>query len=200
MWIESHVELARHPKVLRLCARLNKPLPETVGYLHLLWWWTATYRISGDLTNASPWEISTAAGWQGKADDFVNALVSEHWLDRKGKKLLVHDWAEYCGKLIKARLERANLKQDTLRPERELLRPKRGSTNNTQQTTPTEPTIPTQSSVAVLLKELGMTSGGVAGVMCNRDLKTIIAAVRLSEGKKNRPGFITEALKKGWVK
>ena len=206
MWIESHVELARHPKVLRLCARLNKPLPETIGYLHLLWWWTATYRIAGDLTGVSPWEISTAAGWQGEANLFVNALVSERWLDRKGKKLIVHDWYDYCGKLIRARLDRAGQKQELLSPARELLRPEKGSTNKTQQTTqttptiPTIPTIPTSSNVTLLLKELGFTVAGVRDVMCNRELKTIIDAIRLSEGKRNRPGFITDALKKGWVK
>ena len=205
MWIESHIELARHPKTLRLCARLKKPLPETIGYLHLLWWWTATYRIAGDLTGVSPLEISTAAGWQGEANLFVNALVSEHWLDRKGKKLSVHDWSCYCGKLIKARLDRVSQKQELLRPERELLRPENDPTNKTQQTKQTTPTIPTIPNKPIFLElresllKLGFTSRSVAGIL-SYDGAVVEKAIALSEGKRNRPGFITDALKKGWAK
>jgi len=208
MWIESHTDLREHPKVLRLCGRLSKPLPEIIGHLHLLWWWTAVYRLSGELTGLTDSEIASYSRWQGDAKVFVTALIKERWLDRKGGKTYIHDWSCYCGKLIKARLDRAGQKQELLRPKRELLRPEKGSTNKTQQTkqtAPTIPTIPTIPNKPIFLElresllKLGFTSRSVAGIL-SYDGAVVEKAIALSEGKRNRPGFITDALKKGWVK
>ncbi|GAT35605.1 hypothetical protein TSACC_3676 [Terrimicrobium sacchariphilum] len=98
-WIESHQQLARHPKTLRLAGRLKINKAQAIGHLHLLWWWTLDYAPDGDLSAYTSYEIGAAAEWSGDADGFLNALQEVGWLDGMN----VHDWADYAGKLIEER-------------------------------------------------------------------------------------------------
>jgi hypothetical protein len=191
MWIESHTELNQHPKVIRLCDKLKKSLPEILGHLHLLWWWTATYRITGYLTNITNYEIASASGWKEDPDLFVNALISERWIDRKRKGLYVHDWHIYCGNLIKKRLQRMDAERQTINSVQT------PTNKHTKQTTPTEPNQPNKT--IELLREIGFTLAGAVAITSNRQDELVRKAIEMSKGKRNRPGFITEALKKGWV-
>lgn len=195
MWIESHTDLREHHKVIRLSSKLGKDIPTTLGHLHLLWWATAIYRISGDITAWTDNEIAVYSKWQGDAKQFVTALISEHWLDRKGKRLYVHDWKQYCGELIRKRLAYASEKS---RRNSENSPP----TNKTQQTTPYQPNKPDKQGFNVLreqLLKLGFTARSVAPIM-SYGVDVVAKAIAMSEGKKNAPGYITDALKKGWVK
>ena len=58
MWLESHANLARHPKTRRLMKLLGWSLPDTIGNLHLLWWWALDFAPTGDLTPYTPEELT----------------------------------------------------------------------------------------------------------------------------------------------
>src|SRR5687767_5633894 len=46
-WIESHQEIARHPKTRKLARLLGGSVPTAIGHLHLLWWWAVDYAEDG---------------------------------------------------------------------------------------------------------------------------------------------------------
>lgn len=128
-YIESHTELADHPKLKKLMRLLRITRAEAVGHLHLLWWWSWFYSREGSLAGYGAEEIADAADWKGDAQEFVTALLScgrdkgkgflEH--DALGD-LYIHDWPEYAGKYIercKANAERARTSRERKRIERE---------------------------------------------------------------------------------
>lgn len=108
-WIESHETLREHPKTKRAARTLGVSLPTLIGHLHLLWWWATQYAEDGDLNRYDATDIADAAGWEGKPDAFVSALLScgpgggAGFLERKGGRLVIHDWDQYAGRLIAAR-------------------------------------------------------------------------------------------------
>jgi hypothetical protein len=75
-WIESHTELARHPKTLRLARRLGVSLPAAIGHLHLLWWWALEYAPDGNLAVFSDEEVAQACCWEGTAASLRRALTA----------------------------------------------------------------------------------------------------------------------------
>lgn len=106
-WIESHQELAHHPKVARLAHALDVSVPTAIGHLHCLWWWCLAYAEDGELDGFSAFEIAHAAQWQEEPDVFVEALGDAGWLD----DTRVHDWHEYGGKLAERRRQDAERKR-----------------------------------------------------------------------------------------
>lgn len=110
MWIESHQELADHPKTWRLADQLDLNLPQSVGHLHLLWWWAADYAAeTGDLNPYTDREIARAAKWDGEPGAFVAALVEARWLD---PDRTLHDWEQHAGRLIAFRKKDAERKRE----------------------------------------------------------------------------------------
>jgi hypothetical protein len=105
-WIESHTELARHPKTLRLARRLGVSLPAAIGHLHLLWWWALEYAPDGNLAVFSDEEVAQACCWEGTAVSLRRALTAVGFLDDGGA---VHDWDAYTARLMEQRA-RANEK------------------------------------------------------------------------------------------
>lgn len=102
-WIESHTNLARHPKTIRLAKALGVSVPAAVGHLHLLWWWALEYAQDGDLTHFSDDEIAEAVLWDGDPGDLVAGLTAARLLDDRH----IHDWDDYAGRLIQKRVENA---------------------------------------------------------------------------------------------
>jgi len=103
-WIESHQGLAKHPKTLKLARKLNISIAQTIGHLHLFWWWAMDYAQDGDLSHCDPEDIAIAADWQDDAKLFVDALIDVGFIDRGDDgSLSIHDWYEYAGKLIERR-------------------------------------------------------------------------------------------------
>ena len=70
-WIKSEQALASHPKLHMLAEDLGITIPETVGHLHLLWWWALDYCQDGYLTKYRGF-IPIASQWQGDKDLFIN--------------------------------------------------------------------------------------------------------------------------------
>lgn len=107
-WIESHQQLARHPKVLHLASLLGISKPAAIGHLHLLWWWALDFAQNGDLSKWDDVTISDAAEWRrSQAARFREALQESGWLDPDG---WLHDWWEYAGRLVEKRKSDAERK------------------------------------------------------------------------------------------
>jgi DnaD/phage-associated family protein len=102
-WIESHQELARHPKTKKLSRLLGVSLPAAVGHLHFLWWWAMDYAQDGDISRFDEYDIADACGWDGEAKKIVTALIDSGFVDQESTGLVIHDWYEYAGRLIDKR-------------------------------------------------------------------------------------------------
>lgn len=97
-----------HPKTLELLDRLGVALPMVVGYLELLWHFTAKYAPAGDVGRYSDSAIAKACGWDGDPRTFVEALADKGWLDKRSDcRLYVHDWHEHADDYVHAALCRA---------------------------------------------------------------------------------------------
>jgi hypothetical protein len=106
-WIESHQELARHPKTFKAARLLGISRITMIGHLHLLWWWALDYAEDGDLSRYDEAEIAQGAEWDGDAHAFVSGLVQAGFLDSDGDTMLFHDWHDYAGRLIEQRAANA---------------------------------------------------------------------------------------------
>lgn len=99
-WIESHQELARHPKTLRLARLLGVQVAAAIGHLHLLWWWAMSYAQNGDLSRFPDEDLAEAMLWDGEPVLLAEALMGAGFLD-DGRQ--IHDWDEYAGRLVERR-------------------------------------------------------------------------------------------------
>lgn len=114
-WIESHQQLGRHPKLLRLAGELRIHRAQALGHLQYLWWWALDYAPTGDLSALASTDISTASEWPGDADKFLAALRACGWIDQDGT---IHDWMAYAGRILASReskRERDRMYQDKRR-------------------------------------------------------------------------------------
>ena len=105
LWIESHVELKDHPKLLLLKRALSITTAEAVGHLHLLWWWCAEHAIDGDISKFKDAVIADAAGYPGDEHAFLCALIDCEFVDPSPNR--IHEWHEYFGKLLAKRAQNA---------------------------------------------------------------------------------------------
>ena len=142
-WIESHQTLDNHPKLIQACAGLKIGRPQMIGHLHLLWHWCLDYAIDGDLSKYTPQQIAKVCDWDHDPDTFVMVLTDANFLDRAQEAYKVHDWLDFCGDLVKKRLEYKAAK----RRRRKHLGISQRKTENSQLTVPyhtipnpTEPT------------------------------------------------------------
>ena len=116
-WIESHQELARHPKTKRLARLLDTSSPAVIGHLHLLWYWAIDYAEDGDLSRFDIVLVSDAVEWEGDPSTFVDAMVEAGFLDREGDRLAIHDWPDYTGKLVARRAANRQRMRSTRAPD-----------------------------------------------------------------------------------
>ena len=86
-----------HPKMKRLCRKLDLRLYQAVGILEAIWQVTQIKAPTGDIGRLSNSEIIRAIDYRlGAADELINALIETGWLDRDKKhRLIVHDWADH---------------------------------------------------------------------------------------------------------
>lgn len=102
-WIESHQEVGRHPKTKKLARLLGTSLPAAVGHLHYLWWWALDFAQDGTLGKYDNADVADAMQWDGDPDLLIESLISAGYIDDTGAGLVIHDWAEYAGKLLERR-------------------------------------------------------------------------------------------------
>jgi len=105
-WIESHQELERHPKTLRLMVLMGWGLDETIGKLHRFWWWCVDYAQDGDLRKYNDALIGSVVGLNSDdAKRFVEAMVNcggesaSGFIDRL-PYFRVHDWWDRIGMFL----------------------------------------------------------------------------------------------------
>lgn len=110
-WIESHQDLANHPKTRRLMRTLQITRRDAIGMLHLLWWWAMEFASEGSLAGYSPEDLSDAVDWEGDAAALVDALTSAGFLEEVEGELQIHDWWDYAGKLLEKRKQDAERKR-----------------------------------------------------------------------------------------
>ncbi len=109
-WIESHTDLASHPKVRRLARALNISVPAAIGHLHLLWYWAWDFAKDGRLCGMDQEDIADAAMWDREPSELVDALIRSRWIDDEDG-LRLHDWDDYSGRQIKRLEEEAQRKR-----------------------------------------------------------------------------------------
>lgn len=125
----------RHPKVFALCELLNIGRAEAVGFLELLWHFTAEFAPDGCIGKFPVQRIEAACDWEGRKGRLVWALWKTGWLDLLEAKekqlfadvklpwnsqhaqvvvsnssLVVHDWLSHCEASVHKRLYRQSLK------------------------------------------------------------------------------------------
>jgi hypothetical protein len=97
-----------HPKVFDLAEKLDVPRPTAIGYLELLWHFTAVYAPQGDIERFSDRRIEKALDWTGESGRLITVLVEVGWIDRGPEhQLVVHDWEEHCDDAVRKRLSRS---------------------------------------------------------------------------------------------
>jgi hypothetical protein len=107
-WIRLDCSLSRHPKVARFAKAMGIGRHEAIGILVDLWTWAVDYCDGdGDLSKYSSEEILTALGVGQQAAliqvDMIEALLTAGLLDRRGKRVTLHDWHEHQGQLVAQR-------------------------------------------------------------------------------------------------
>jgi hypothetical protein len=106
-YVQSHQSLGHHRKTLRMVDVLKCDRHKLIGHLHELFWWGLdNANAQGLLGHVAAVDIAGAAGWPAKdAQRFVNALLTcggaDHpgFLEESSQGYILHDWADYAGKL-----------------------------------------------------------------------------------------------------
>jgi hypothetical protein len=99
----------RHPKVAQLRKLLKVGSATAVGYLELLWHFTAEFAPRGDIGRFHDDRIEAAMDWHGKPGRLVSALIDSKWIDLHSEcRLCVHDWSEHADEAVRKRLSRSS--------------------------------------------------------------------------------------------
>lgn len=98
-WIESHQQIERHPKTLRLMKITGRDTDSAIGLVHRFWWWCMDYAENGQLARYSTGEIDQILG-----GGLTEALIGAGWID--DNPLRVHDWWDYAGPFLRSRYKR----------------------------------------------------------------------------------------------
>jgi len=102
----------RHPKVYELMSALGITCRATaVGYLEMLWHFTAEFAPRGDIGRFPDAWIESALDWSGRRGRLIEALTTSRWLDvptgsNSVHRLVVHDWSDHCEESTRRRLKR----------------------------------------------------------------------------------------------
>lgn len=116
-WIESHQILRYHHKVFDLAERMGWSVRETIGVLHLFWWWVADCAEDGDLRKFNDAALARCVDLSGEqSKSFVAAMVAARWLDRE-PYFRVHDWWTYFGRFLQVKYKSDPHKWMTIRAD-----------------------------------------------------------------------------------
>lgn len=113
-----------HPKMKRFAKLLGVPSYSAVGLLESLWHLAAEAAAEGDIGRFSAEEIADYVGWEGDAEQLMQALVDSRWVDQpKDGPAKIHDWLDHAPKFIlerfKKQKQRAAKKAKANKPELE---------------------------------------------------------------------------------
>ena len=100
-WLPINQDLPSHRKTLLVAGAIGISPAVVVGHLVVLWLWAVDNAEDGILTN-DPGLFNLVTGWKGEGNLF-NAAIEAGFFDRDGDKVVIHNWADYAGKLIRQR-------------------------------------------------------------------------------------------------
>lgn len=104
-WIELHQSVWTHRKTLALADALDIEDTYAAAHMARFWSWAMDNARNGDITVMSRTIIAKAAGWSGDPSKFVEAVTCAGFLDRDDQGLRIHNWADYTGRLMEARIK-----------------------------------------------------------------------------------------------
>lgn len=110
-WIELHQGMPGHRKTRRVKSILEIDTPTAVGHMCLLWLWALDNAEDGSIGGMLNQEIADVCEYKGDADTFVEALVEAGYLIKTEDDLVLHDWADYCGRLMDKREQNRHRQQ-----------------------------------------------------------------------------------------
>lgn len=140
-WIEIHQSLTAHPKVVRFATSVKEPPVQAIGRLVMLWLWAITYADDGDLSRFGSAEIASACAWSKDPEILLKALQDARWLDG----MAIHDWMDYAGRLVEARVANKNRMREKRAKNVQRTDGARTGATVPNRTQPTEPSPPTPS-------------------------------------------------------
>lgn len=109
-WLKVEQSLRDHRKLGPLARGLGVGRPTAIGHLVLLWLWCLDNAPTGNLKGIDADILASVCHWEGKPNEFVDALAFAGFLDRSRKypeRLRIHDWKDYAGKLLESRTRHA---------------------------------------------------------------------------------------------
>lgn len=112
-WIESHQEIARHPKTRKLARLLGVNVPTVIGHLHMLWYYCLDFAQDGNIGKIDSDEVAEAVHYDGGGGRFIEAMVQSGWADERDDSIFVHDWFDYAGRLVNQRRAKAQRNAST---------------------------------------------------------------------------------------
>jgi len=107
-WIKMRLDLATHPKVVRIMSATKSDKFRTLGGLHAVWGVFDHHTEDGVLHGYTPDLMDIAIGWEG----FSEAMITVGWLEFDGDETLVMpDFDNHNGKSAKRRAEDSQRKR-----------------------------------------------------------------------------------------
>ena len=106
LWVPIEQGLMDHRKTLHLAEGLGITDLYAVSHLLAFWLWAMTNTPAGEIPpTVSDRVLARAGRWEGKPEQFVNAMLAAGFLDADHGTggYLIHDWDQYGGKLIAQR-------------------------------------------------------------------------------------------------
>lgn len=96
-WLESHLTLENHPKLILLCNKTGWNINEAIGILHRLWWWTLTYAEDGDLNKYDPSQFLGRLNGAKDPKELLKIMQECQFIDSDNK---IHNWLDYTGRYL----------------------------------------------------------------------------------------------------
>ena len=107
-WIKMRLDLATHPKVVRIMSATKSDRFRVVGGLHSVWAVFDQHTEDGTLFGYTPELMDITIGWDG----FSNAMIGVGWLGYDGAETLtMPDFDNHNGKSARRRAEDSNRKR-----------------------------------------------------------------------------------------
>jgi hypothetical protein len=95
MFVQVAQSLMTHRKTLRAARLLSIDRYAVVGRLVALWSWCLDNAMDGCLGDVEMDILADVMGWDGKAADLVEALLTAGFLELRDGQFWVHDWDEH---------------------------------------------------------------------------------------------------------
>lgn len=110
-YIETHQSLLTHRKTLRLARLLGLDRFGVAGRLMALWCWALDNAPDGFVSRSDGDILADVMGWDGEPAVLCEALVTAGFFELVDGVYLIHDWADYAGRLIEKRKSDAERKR-----------------------------------------------------------------------------------------